>query len=88
MPAASATAAAATPTRVARVAEGAGRLLGRLDLLTARIRPWMVLVPLALLGYGVAGLGRLEGRAHGLALLQRAATAPGTTRPPGCSGTA
>jgi hypothetical protein len=54
MPAASATGAAAQPTRVGRVAEGAGRLLGRLDLLTARIRPWMVLVPLALLGYGVA----------------------------------
>jgi hypothetical protein len=29
-------------------------MLGRLDVLTARIRPWMVLVPLAVLGYGVA----------------------------------
>ena len=47
-------AAPAPPTRVARVAEAAGRLLGRLDLLTARIRPSMVLVPLAVLGYGVA----------------------------------
>jgi hypothetical protein len=47
-------AARTPPTRVARVAEAAGRALGRLDLLTARIRPWMVLVPLAVLGYGVA----------------------------------
>ncbi len=46
--------APAPPTRVARVAEGAGRLLGRLDVLTARIRPSMVLIPLAVLGYGVA----------------------------------
>ncbi len=53
MPAASAP-TAPTPTRVGRVAEGVGRVLGRLDLLTAQIRPWMVLVPLALLGYGVA----------------------------------
>jgi hypothetical protein len=53
MPAASAT-SPSPPTRAARVAVGAGRLLGRLDLLTARIRPWMVLLPLAALGYGVA----------------------------------
>ncbi|HEX4520331.1 MAG TPA: hypothetical protein VH063_12190 [Gaiellaceae bacterium] len=50
----SAASAEAPLTRVARVAEGTGRLLGRLDALTARIRPWMVLVPLAILGYGVA----------------------------------
>ncbi len=54
MQAASAAPPAVAPTRVARVAESVGRLLGRLDLLTARIRPWMVLVPLALLGIGVA----------------------------------
>jgi hypothetical protein len=50
----SAASAPAPPTRVARIAEGTGRLVGRLDLLTARIRPWMVLVPLAVLGWGVA----------------------------------
>ncbi len=54
MQAASAAPPAVAPTRVARVAESVGRLLGRLDLLTARIRPWMVLVPLAALSVGVA----------------------------------
>ncbi len=43
----------ASPTRVSRTARRAGRLLGRIDLLTDRIRPWMVLAPLVFLGWGV-----------------------------------
>ncbi|HEY4346301.1 MAG TPA: hypothetical protein VGM80_01850 [Gaiellaceae bacterium] len=39
------------PTRVSRAAASVGRTLGRIDLLTARIPPWMVLVPLAVLGW-------------------------------------
>ncbi len=38
-------------TRLARAARGAGRLLGRLDLLTARIPPWAVLGPLVVAGW-------------------------------------
>jgi hypothetical protein len=44
------------PTRVARAAHRAGRELGRLDLLTARVEPWMVLGPLVVLGWLVAAL--------------------------------
>jgi hypothetical protein len=55
MPSASAAGAGTggAPTPVFRAALGAGRLLGRLDLLTARIRPWMVLGPLVVLTWGV-----------------------------------
>ena len=41
------------PTLVERAARRAGRLLGRFDVVTARIRPWMVLAPLTLLSWGV-----------------------------------
>ncbi len=55
MPSASTTLAPgeAAPTLVSRAAYRAGRVLGRLDVLTARIRPWMVLGPLVLLGWAV-----------------------------------
>ncbi|HUY71625.1 MAG TPA: hypothetical protein VMV08_05245, partial [Gaiellaceae bacterium] len=38
-------------TRVARLARGTGRLLGRLEALTARIPPWAVLGPLVVAGW-------------------------------------
>ena len=37
--------------RVARIARGTGRLLGRLDVATARIPPWAVLGPLVVAGW-------------------------------------
>jgi len=40
------TASAPAPSRVGRAAYAAGRALGRADVVTARIRPWMVLGPL------------------------------------------
>ena len=44
----------APETRIARIARGAGRLLGRLDVLTARIPPWAALGPLVAGGWLVA----------------------------------
>jgi hypothetical protein len=43
------------PTRLSRIAYRAGRLLGRIDVLTARIEPWMVLGPLVVVGWLVVG---------------------------------
>jgi hypothetical protein len=45
------TPALAPPTRAGRAGRAAGRLLGRLDLLTARIPPWAVLGPLVVVGW-------------------------------------
>ena len=41
------------PTRIERIAESIGALIGRLDVKTARIKPWMVLGPLIGLSWGV-----------------------------------